>query len=82
MYTYLLSLKKNCCIGCKAKIDNKEEQAEEKGLRARNPQGIVKECLALKGQTVDYSLLANNCEHFATKMRYGAAWSDQVSLIF
>lgn len=44
----------------------------------RDPQDIVKEACDMVGQPVSYSVLSNNCEHFATARRYGKAESRQV----
>ncbi|XP_053290676.1 phospholipase A and acyltransferase 4 [Pleuronectes platessa] len=47
-------------------------------LRPRDPSIIVKEARAMVGRVLKYDLVNNNCEHFATEMRYGVAESWQV----
>lgn len=39
---------------------------------------IVREANALVGQEQPYNLVTKNCEHLATKLRYGEGWSEQV----
>ncbi|XP_034432933.1 uncharacterized protein LOC117756496 [Hippoglossus hippoglossus] len=44
---------------------------------ARDPSIIVKEACAMVGSKLQYDVATYNCEHFATKMRYGKAESWQ-----
>ncbi|XP_053290742.1 uncharacterized protein LOC128450996 [Pleuronectes platessa] len=46
--------------------------------KPRDPSIIVKEALAMVGRELKYNLFTYNCEHFATKMRYGVAESRQI----
>uniref|UniRef100_A0A8C5R6F3 LRAT domain-containing protein n=1 Tax=Leptobrachium leishanense TaxID=445787 RepID=A0A8C5R6F3_9ANUR len=39
---------------------------------------VVKAALENVGQTVNYNIITNNCEHFVTQLKYGTAFSDQV----
>ena len=48
--------------------------------RPRDAKVIVEEALKLVGTKPKYNLLSNNCEHFATELRYGVGKSEQVSL--
>ena len=65
--------------GYEAKVDNKTDEANARCITAREKEDIVNDCLALVGQTIPYSRVSNNCEHFVTRMRYGGeGWSDQV----
>ncbi|XP_062252492.1 uncharacterized protein LOC133961413 [Platichthys flesus] len=50
----------------------------DKKYDARDPSIIVKEARAMVGRQLQYDLVNNNCEHFATEMRYGKAKSCQV----
>lgn len=45
----------------------------------RSHSEIVEQAEKLVGQEIYYSLLTNNCEHFANKLRYGIAYSAQVT---
>ncbi|XP_044304478.1 phospholipase A and acyltransferase 3-like isoform X2 [Varanus komodoensis] len=49
--------------------------------RPRPARKIVREAELLLGKEMHYSLTSSNCEHFATRLRYGMARSDQVSLV-
>uniref|UniRef100_A0A8C5WM11 LRAT domain-containing protein n=1 Tax=Leptobrachium leishanense TaxID=445787 RepID=A0A8C5WM11_9ANUR len=40
-------------------------------------QKVVKAALENVGQTVNYNITTNNCEHFVTKLKYETAVSDQ-----
>ncbi|XP_053289718.1 phospholipase A and acyltransferase 1 [Pleuronectes platessa] len=50
----------------------------DKKYKPRDPSIIVKEACAMVGSELQYDLVTNNCEHFATEMRYGKAESRQV----
>lgn len=39
---------------------------------------IVNAALREVGKTMNYSVTSSNCEHFATKLRYGVEFCDQV----
>ncbi|CAJ1074654.1 phospholipase A and acyltransferase 4-like [Xyrichtys novacula] len=45
---------------------------------SRKPETIVRNALDMVGKVFRYSLTGFNCEHFATKLRYGVAVSRQV----
>lgn len=47
----------------------------------RQRRVIVREACSLVGWEMPYCLATNNCEHFATKLRYGKPESRQVGLI-
>uniref|UniRef100_A0A671WPV6 Phospholipase A and acyltransferase 4-like n=1 Tax=Sparus aurata TaxID=8175 RepID=A0A671WPV6_SPAAU len=51
----------------------------DKMYRPRSPRIIVEEALRQVGKRMEYSVTRKNCEHFATKLRYGKAVSFQVS---
>jgi hypothetical protein len=65
--------------GCR--VNNLEEAAEERGLRPFRPDVIVERAREFlrEDRLRFYSLLTQNCEHFATKCRYGQPFSLQVS---
>ena len=46
--------------------------------KPRSPDSILREANSQVGKMMEYSLIRNNCEHFATKLRYGQAVSNQV----
>ncbi|XP_076015709.1 phospholipase A and acyltransferase 4-like isoform X2 [Genypterus blacodes] len=46
-------------------------------IKPRTAAQIVQDALSWVGETVTYNLATYNCEHFATKMRYGRAVSQQ-----
>ncbi|KAM7389350.1 hypothetical protein PAMP_023334 [Pampus punctatissimus] len=50
----------------------------DKKWKPRPQQEIVKEALSWVGKDVKYSLTDANCEHFATRCRYGKGKSFQV----
>ncbi|XP_060938177.1 phospholipase A and acyltransferase 4-like [Limanda limanda] len=52
----------------------------DKRRKARDPSIIVKEACAMVGHELKYSIATFNCEHFATKMRYGVGVSQQVCI--
>jgi hypothetical protein len=63
--------------GCQ--VNNLEEAAEEIGLRPLKPDAIVERARDfLTLHRVNYNLVTDNCEHFATKCRYEKAFSLQV----
>lgn len=66
-------------LGCR--VNNLEEAATEKGLESFVPDVIVeRECEFLKQKyTGNNNLLTENCEHFASKCRYGKEFSCQVN---
>jgi hypothetical protein len=47
---------------------------------SRKADDIVKLALSMVDAEAGYNLLENNCEHFATMLRYGKSESRQVSL--
>ena len=51
----------------------------DKMYEPRSADDIVDEALGQVGNVMEYSVTRENCEHFATKMRYGKAVSFQVS---
>ena len=51
----------------------------DKMYEPRPADDIVEEALMEVGKMMEYSVTSENCEHFATKMRYGKAVSFQVS---
>ena len=60
---------------CKWRINNILDDEYE----PRSADDIVDEALEQVGKRMEYSVIRENCEHFATKMRYGKAVSWQVS---
>ncbi len=65
--------------GCR--VNNLEEAADERGLRPFRPDVIVERAREFlrEDRLMFYHVLTQNCEHFATKCRYGEAFSLQVS---
>uniref|UniRef100_A0A8C5R2Z0 LRAT domain-containing protein n=1 Tax=Leptobrachium leishanense TaxID=445787 RepID=A0A8C5R2Z0_9ANUR len=61
--------------GNRYRVNNKYD----KRCAPRKPKEIVKSADKEVGNLTDYNLLTNNCEHFATMMRYGKTFSDQVT---
>ncbi|XP_063293675.1 phospholipase A and acyltransferase 3-like [Pelobates fuscus] len=61
--------------GCGYRVNNKYDQK----TIPYPPQDVVKAALDLVGQTMPYSVTSANCEHFATELRYGKCFSDQVA---
>ncbi|CAI9557740.1 unnamed protein product, partial [Staurois parvus] len=60
--------------GCKYRVNNKYDSK-----RSPYPAGkIVNAALKEEGRKMEYSLTSANCEHFATNLRYGEEFSDQV----
>ena len=51
----------------------------DKKYKPRSPDIIVKEALRQVDNLMEYSVISENCEHFATKLRYGKPVSRQVS---
>uniref|UniRef100_A0ABM5F1I9 Uncharacterized protein isoform X1 n=1 Tax=Pogona vitticeps TaxID=103695 RepID=A0ABM5F1I9_9SAUR len=60
---------------CKYQINNKYDSKH----LPRCPAEIVYRAKAQVGQRRIYNLLMDNCEHFATSLRYGIALSEQAS---
>ncbi|XP_036933081.1 phospholipase A and acyltransferase 4-like isoform X3 [Acanthopagrus latus] len=50
----------------------------DKKYKPRSPDIIVKEALRQVDNLMEYSVISENCEHFATKLRYGKPVSRQV----
>ncbi|KAM8733727.1 phospholipase A and acyltransferase 4-like [Acanthopagrus schlegelii] len=50
----------------------------DKKYKPRLPRIIVEEALRQVGKMMEYSVTSKNCEHFATKLRYGKPVSRQV----
>uniref|UniRef100_A0A8C5WLW4 LRAT domain-containing protein n=2 Tax=Leptobrachium leishanense TaxID=445787 RepID=A0A8C5WLW4_9ANUR len=60
--------------GCYYKVNNKYD-----GKRTPLPiRKVVHAALDKVGETLNYSLTSENCEHFVTELRYGESFSDQV----
>jgi hypothetical protein len=72
---------RNLCNVHGCRVNNLEEAAEERGLRPFRPDVIVERAREFlrEDRLRFYSLLTQNCEHFATKCRYGQPFSLQVS---
>lgn len=67
-------------FGCR--VNNLEEAAIKEGLSPFNPDVIVDRARDFfrKNRYFElYSVIFNNCEHFATRCRYGTGFSQQVS---
>ncbi|XP_075043832.1 phospholipase A and acyltransferase 2-like [Mixophyes fleayi] len=60
--------------GCIYRVNNKYD----KNSSPFPPGKIVRAALEKVGETLDYSVTSANCEHFATELRYGDRFSDQV----
>ncbi|XP_062380640.1 phospholipase A and acyltransferase 4-like [Sardina pilchardus] len=61
-------------VGCSYRVNNYLDDRYE----PRPADVIVSEANAWVGKPLDYNLLLENCEHFATYLRYGHAESRQV----
>ncbi|XP_046462354.1 phospholipase A and acyltransferase 1-like [Daphnia pulex] len=72
---------RNLCNVHGCRVNNLEEAAEERGLRPFRPDVIVERAREFlrEDRLIFYHVLTQNCEHFATKCRYGEAFSLQVS---
>jgi hypothetical protein len=74
---------RNLCGGHdgRCRVNNLDEAAEERGLRPFRPDVIVERAWGFlrEDRLIVYNLITDNCEHFATKCRYGQAFSLQVS---
>ncbi|XP_053304677.1 phospholipase A and acyltransferase 3-like [Spea bombifrons] len=60
--------------GCDYRVNNKYDQK----MIPYAPAEVVKAALQQVGLTMPYSVTSANCEHFATELRYGRRFSDQV----
>ncbi|XP_018420767.1 PREDICTED: HRAS-like suppressor 2 [Nanorana parkeri] len=60
--------------GCNYKVNNKYD-SKHSPFPSRK---IVNAALGEVGKKMNYSLTSSNCEHFATFLRYGIEFSDQV----
>ena len=60
------------------RINNHEVGAFRRGLTARPVSLIVELTQAEVGNVEEYTVHDENCEEFATRMRYGSGWSSQV----
>lgn len=60
--------------GCKYRVNNKYD----KKIKPLPAKKIVHEAEKLVGKVINYNLITNNCEHFATKLRYEDPRSGQV----
>ncbi|XP_060070126.1 phospholipase A and acyltransferase 3-like [Ylistrum balloti] len=62
--------------GCKAKRNNDKDRK----CRPLDPHEIVRRAKEMVGK-YGYNVLRNNCEHFASYLRYNIKWSEQVDSI-
>lgn len=62
--------------GKKYRVNNKHDRRFQPLPR----EAIVRNAERQVGKVKAYNLTLENCEHFATEMRYGVACSDQVRL--
>ncbi|XP_021961868.1 uncharacterized protein LOC110857582 isoform X2 [Folsomia candida] len=60
------------------RINNLQEWAERKGVKAREGCDVVAIAESFLGQMFDFEIYKNNCEHFATLCRFGDPVSRQV----
>nr|CAH0103689.1 unnamed protein product [Daphnia galeata] len=65
----------------RCRVNNLDKAAAEKGLEPFDPDKIVERARFFLRQNLieNYYLLTKNCEHFATKCRYGEEFSCQVN---
>ncbi|XP_046655719.1 phospholipase A and acyltransferase 2-like [Daphnia pulicaria] len=74
---------RNLCDGHDGgwRVNNLDAAARAKGLRPFRPDVIVERArgFLMEDRLIVYSLITDNCEHFATKCRYGQPFSLQVS---
>ncbi|KAG9475513.1 hypothetical protein GDO78_003750 [Eleutherodactylus coqui] len=64
----------NVANGCNYRVNNKYDKKRE----PNPPQKVVRAALELVGERMPYSVTSANCEHFATELRYGERYCDQV----
>ncbi|KAG8564132.1 hypothetical protein GDO81_016337 [Engystomops pustulosus] len=64
----------NVANGCIYKVNNKYDEK----IKPFPAEKVVRAALDLVDQTMPYSVTSANCEHFATELRYGKGFSDQV----
>lgn len=64
--------------GEKCRLNNQRMKAALKGLTALPSKKIVENAKRWIGMRMEYHLLSNNCEFFATSCRYGEAFCHQV----
>ena len=62
------------------RINNHEVGAARRELTALPASLVVELAKAEVGNTEVYTVHDQNCEEFATRMRYGSGWSSQVGL--
>ncbi|KAM3919851.1 phospholipase A and acyltransferase 2-like [Leptodactylus fuscus] len=65
----------NVANGCNYRVNNKYDEK----IKPYPPEKVVRAALELVDQTMPYSVTSANCEHFATELRYGKGFSDQVA---
>ncbi|KAG9475514.1 phospholipase A and acyltransferase 3-like [Eleutherodactylus coqui] len=65
----------NVANGCNYRVNNKYDKKRE----PNPPQKVVRAALELVGERMPYSVTSANCEHFATELRYGERYCDQVA---
>ncbi len=72
---------RNQCNEHGGRVNNLDEAASAKNLFPLPPDVIVERAREFlrANRVIDYHLLEKNCEHLATKCRYGKGFSLQVS---
>lgn len=66
--------------GCHVRVNNKVVPAKERRLEALPDEQVVVRAMKSVGDIVTYNIVVSNCEHFATQLKYGVGWSDQVEV--
>jgi len=67
--------------GDPVRVRNFSEESDKWNLIPRDSIDFRKQCIRLLSREVYYSLDRCNCEHFATFMRYGRAFSNQARML-
>jgi hypothetical protein len=70
-------LLKDVCGESLCRINNLESAALKRGLKPRCVDTILKDAFKMLNEKIDYHLITNNCEHFATGCRFGSRFSEQ-----
>ncbi|XP_069122382.1 phospholipase A and acyltransferase 4-like [Argopecten irradians] len=59
------------------KNNDKDKGQRASGIFPRPTSAIVRDALAMKDRVMEYNIFFNNCEHFASYLRYGEKRSEQ-----
>ncbi len=79
--TIKLDLLKVVCGKSLCRINNLEKAAQERELKPRTPDAILRYANTILEKNFEYHPINNNCEHFATRCRFGKSFSQQASAV-